>query len=510
MAFTISNTTCFSTYTLSSKSGTYDAANNLISLSVGADLTFSVQTLYGNKVIAMFYGFRNTFPNTSPNTILRSKDFDTGNALTSYTLNLGQVDNPGTNTNLIYWVPKVSFTSFTGTVYVGIPTVIPAPRNDGFFLYYYYDGESNSPDPGCNFPGRIGEEAFYPNINVDIPTALMTFTPPSGSNQFQFGPFLEIDAGTYLYTPVSWNDANYHNPPVGSIYNLGCFSGGLNAWTFQGQMTNSTSSTGYGYCTQLVRVLSSTEVPFAKTGYSIVKYSPSLMEDVFSTAAVKPKDASGNTQWGVDGAPISVSQFPWAYNTEAFTQFSANSGALAVPPANSIPDLNKTLQSFYADNPHSQIPILSFGVDTLIELNSNWQFVTHATWHPDGGIPISVAQYRWYLDCNEYNATADRTGLPADSAYTPTNWDLNKTYQTLGSNSFVPTYLQWFYNQNDYSGMVDPGIFRVRPKKAGGGGPNVAPMGSGPMGGAVTVPNFGNKALLPRGAGVNVGGMNSV
>lgn len=35
-------------------------------------------------------------------------------------------------------------------------------------------------------------------------------------------------------------------------------------------------------------------------------------------------------------------------------------------------------------------------------------------------------------------------------------------------------------------------------------------MGSGLMGGAVTVPNFGNKALILRGSAANVGAMNSV
>lgn len=351
-------------------------------------------------------------------------------------------------------------------------------------------------------------------LTVTAPTlSSPTFTSPTGGNVFQFGPFLKSLSGTEVDTPVSWSNSSYLSPPPGSSYYFGCISGTANAWTSQWSLTNSTPSTGYSYCVQLVRILAPPEVTYAKTGYNAHIHIPVLGPagaDQYQTELPRPKDGSGIVLWGLDGAEISITDFPWAYNTDAFTQFPANSGELAVPPATSIKDVNGTAQSFYADNPNRKVDVTLQPVDPLIEMNTNWQFVTNFAWHPDGGIPISLAQYRWSLDCNEYNATADLTPTVANSFRTSGNWDLTKTFQTLGSNSFVPTYLQWNYNQDNYKGNVSPAIIIYRPKKASGGGPNLAPMGSGSMNGPVTVPNFGNQALLPRGGAANFVGMNGM
>jgi len=351
------------------------------------------------------------------------------------------------------------------------------------------------------------------NVVVTSPVASLTFTPPQGGNVFHFGPFLEKQNGTEVDTPVAWNDTNYLNPPIGSSYVFGCMSGTVNAWTFQGSVTNGTPTTGYAYCVQLVRILAPPQVAYAKTGYNVHLYVSAFGgagQDGYFIKVTSPRDGSGNVLWGLDGGPVALTQFPWAYDTDAFTQVSANSGTLAVPPANSIPDLNGTAQSFYADNPNRKLDATLPPLDVLIEMNVNWQFVTHLVWHPDGGIPISMSQAKWYLDCNEYNATADLTPTVQNSLRTSGNWDLTKTFQTLGDNSSIPSYLQWFYNQWNYRGTVEPAIWTPRPKRANGGVPNLAPMGSGPMGGATTVPRFGNAALLPRGSAANTVGMNSV
>ena len=269
-------------------------------------------------------------------------------------------------------------------------------------------------------------------------------------------------------------------------------------------MTNGTWSDGYAYCVQLIKVLQPPNVTYAKTNYDTHIHLPSLQKDGYIVNVPIPQS------WGVDGPSTAQTDFPWAYHTEAFTLATANSGMMAVPPANSIPDANQDLQSFYADNPNSYIFVGPLVSDVLIEMNTNFQFITHLVWHPDGGIPVSMSSFPWSIDCNEYNAIADANPTVQNSLRTPTNGDLTKTFQTLEVTSFVPSLLKWDFNRADYKKNVTPGLWVPRPKKAGGGGGNLSPMGTGPMGSAVTVPNFGNAALLPRGTATGVGVMNGV
>jgi hypothetical protein len=477
VSFNITKTTANGTYVISGTNGSQSGTTG--QLSVGAPFTISVGP----------WSFGGCSANITQVVVsINSNDFivehdDCGNYLTNYSIDKGVVYSVSTYT----WTPcSGTKTEAVIALYAGKTS---ASQTITVHAYYSFGGAGGSFDESVTF-----------DIVVQNPTSTFTLTAPTSPNQYQFGPFLQLQRISGVWTdvtqPVGWFDSNWTNQlnpsESGRQYLFGGSAaqsgGGPNAWRSSGTITNGTSSSGYSYVAQNAKQLLPPEVAFAKTGaaYHRVAKDGEVAIDISDYATSQPRDGSGNTLWGID-ARIGFTQFPWAYSQDDFTRSTAGSGMLAVPPANSINDPNRVKQSYYSDNPSGGWRNASGYSDgtAYIEANYNLRLMTFLVWHPDGGVPIGLWKATWSIDSNEYNLRADQTASAIEGNQSSGNWDLTKTFQTYsGSPVQGQYYVQWDYNGDDYNNFVFPSVIRKRVK---GAFPGIfpAPIGPAPINGAI-------------------------